>query len=116
MTDAVIGVVVSLLLLLLILEPFILAKITIFFEHRKMFETKMTNLNYDQFKELNKQICKNLNLFILDFKIVCANSRVVIKIRKNYFEFFKKDNSLIFLFSEETMLKAQLQENIKYVN
>ena len=97
------------LLILLFLEIFFLSKLTIFLDHKKLVEREMTNLNFDDFKNLNKQISKNLNFRMDGFKIIYAKEQVVIKIKDNYFEYFKDDYSLCFLCSEETLIKAQME-------
>lgn len=103
-----IGFVLAVAIMILFLEIYLVHLIEERYQHRMLVLDKKTNLSYEEFKNLNKQIKKNLNLTNFDFKIVLANSKVVLKIKKNYFEFFQKDNSLAFLFNEEKLIENKL--------
>lgn len=103
-----IGFVFAVDIMILFLGIYLVHLIAERYEHRMLVLDKKTNLSYEEFKDLNKQIKKNLNLTNFDFKIVLANSKVVLKIKKNYFEFFQKDNSLAFLFNEEKLIENKL--------
>lgn len=107
--DIAIGIAVIMLLILLFFETYLLSKIFLYFDHKKLLERNMTDLKFEDLKNLNKQISKNLNFRQDGFKIVYAKERVVLKIKDNYFEYFKDDYSLCFLCSEETMIKEQIE-------
>lgn len=105
-TKGIIGII--LICLCFIVETILFDLIYKYLEYQKMSKSDFTNLSYKEFIELKKKINKIYHLSY--FQIVYAKEKVVIKIKKNYFDFGTEDSSLTMLFSEDNMFKMQISK------
>lgn len=90
------------------IEGFCIDVINKYLEYQKLLKTDCTNLKQEDLYKLRKKI--NSIYHLSYFQIVYAKEKVVIKIKKNYFDFGTEDSSLTMLFSEDNMFKMQISK------
>lgn len=95
------------IIMVLCIEGIIFDVINDWLEYYKLVKTDCTKLTREGFYKLKTKINKIYHLN--NFQIVYAKEKVIIKIKKNYFDFGIEDSALTMLFSEEQMFKNQIE-------